>query len=166
MRRFPRILLLAFVLLVQPAFAGALTNHAENKLIDHIFRGQASTLPATWYVGLDTVACNQAGGGTEVTGGSYARVAVSASLANFAGTQSAGSTSASSGTGGATSNNAEIPFAVPTADWGTVVSYRFWDASTSGNAWLCVTLATPRTISNGDAAPRFSAGAIQITINN
>lgn len=58
--------------------------------------------------------------GTEITGGAYARVAVTASLANFAGTQSAGSTTASSGTGGTTSNNGTITFPAPTANWGSV----------------------------------------------
>ena len=148
------------------AMAGALTDHAENKLVDCLFRGQSCSIPATWYVGLDTVACSQSGGGTEVTGGSYARVAVTSSLANWAGTQSSGSTTASTGTGGTTSNNASITYSTPTATWGTVVSYRLWDALTSGNAWLCSNLTTNRTISNGDAAPLFPAGALQVIINN
>jgi hypothetical protein len=95
-----------------------LTNFAENKVVDALFRGQALGAPATWHIALDTVACTEAGGGTEVTGGSYARVAVAASLANWAGTQSAGSTVVSSGTGGTTSNNAVITFPTPTAGWG------------------------------------------------
>ena len=78
------------------AGAGSFTDYAENKLVDALFRGQTLGTPTTWYVGLDTVSCTETGGGTEVTGGSYARVAVTASLANFAGTQSAGSTTASS----------------------------------------------------------------------
>ena len=39
------------------------------------------------YVGLLTAAPSDNGGGTEVSGGSYARVAVNATLANWAGTQ-------------------------------------------------------------------------------
>jgi hypothetical protein len=69
--------------------------------------------PGKLYIGLDTVACGETGSGTEVTGGSYARVAVTSSLANWAGTQSAGSTTASSGTGGTTSNNNAITFSAP-----------------------------------------------------
>lgn len=148
------------------AQAGAFTDHAENKLVDALFRAQSLGAPATWYVGLDTGACTETGGGTEVTGGSYARVAVTASLANWAGTQSAGSTTASTGTGGTTSNNGAITFPAPTANWGTVLSFRIWDASSSGNAWLCQTLTASKTINNGDAAPVFNAGALTIQVDN
>lgn len=97
--------------------AGSFTDFAENKLVDTIMRGQASGIPASWYIGLDTVACGETGTGTEVTGGSYARVAVTSSLANWAGTQSAGSTTASSGTGGTTSNNGAITFPALGGTW-------------------------------------------------
>ncbi|MBP6708416.1 MAG: hypothetical protein KA223_04605 [Candidatus Accumulibacter sp.] len=148
------------------AHADALTNYAENKLTDALWRGQALGAPATWYVGLDTVACSETGGGTEVAGGSYARVGVAASLAAWAGTQSAGSTVASSGTGGTTSNNGAISFPAPTANWGQVVSFRVWDASSGGNAWICQTLTTAKTINNGDAAPSFTAGSLTIQLDN
>ena len=154
---------LALSALVQ---AGALTDHAENKLTDALWRAQSLGAPGTWYIGLDTVACTETGGGTEVTGGSYARVGVAASLAAWAGTQSSGSTTASSGTGGTTSNNAAITFPTPTADWGQAVSFRVWDAASGGNAWLCQALATPKTINNGDAAPVFNPAALTIQIDN
>jgi hypothetical protein len=144
----------------------ALTNYAENKLIDALLRAQAIGTPATWYVGLDTVTSDDAGNGTEVTGGSYARVAVTASLANFAGTQSAGSTTASSGTGGTTSNNNTITFPSPTANWGSCTGFRIWDASTGGNAWIYAALTTAKTVNNGDAAPSFAAGALTVQIDN
>lgn len=171
MRAFHRCILsfivAAFVLLAPAAaFAGSFTDFAENKLIDTIFRGQASGIPASWYVGLDTVACGETGSGTEVTGGSYARVTVTSSLANWAGTQSAGSTIASSGTNGTTSNNNAITFPAPTGNWGQVVSVRVWDAASSGNAWLCFNLTTAKTVNNGDAAPSFAAGALTVQIDN
>jgi len=148
------------------ANATAFTDHMENKIIDAVFRGQSLGAPTTWYVGLDTVACTETGGGTEVSGGGYARVAVSASLAAWAGTQSSGSTTASSGTGGTTSNNAAITFPAPTAAWGSIVSFRLWDASTSGNAWICQALTTAKTINSGDAAPVFNAGSLTIQSDN
>jgi len=147
------------------AHAGALTDFAENKIVDALLRGQTLGAPATWYVGLDTVACGETGSGTEVTGGSYARVAVTSSLANWAGTQSSGSTTASSGTSGTTSNNGAINFPTPSAGWGTVVSARWWDASTSGNAWVCVTLAVSKTINTGDTVS-FPAGSLTFQIDN
>ena len=73
----------------------AMTDYLENKIIDWLLRGQTFTPPATAYVALYTTAPTDSTAGTEVSGGSYARVAVTSSLANWAGTQSAGSTSAS-----------------------------------------------------------------------
>lgn len=149
--------------LAPQAQAQALTDYAENRLVDAVFRGQTLGAPATFYVALYTAACNDAGGGTEVTGGSYARVAVTSSLANWAGTQSAGSTTASSGTGGQTSNNAAITFPAPTANWGTITHFALLDASTSGNMWICQALTASKSVNSGDAAPSFSAGALTVT---
>jgi hypothetical protein len=162
----PLILLATMLATSGAAVAGAFTDYWENKIVDHMLRGQTFTPPATLYIGLDTGACTEAGGGTEVTGGSYARVAVAASLAAWAGTQSAGSTTASSGTSGTTSNNAAVTFPTPTANWGQVFSFRIWDAASSGNALLCQTLTLPKTINNGDAAPSFAAGALTIQVDN
>lgn len=144
----------------------ALTNFAENKLIDALLRAQAIGTPATWHVGLFTAAPSDTGGGTEVSGGSYARVAVTASLANFAGTQSAGSTTASSGTGGTSSNNNAITFPAPTANWGVVTHFGLFDASSAGNLWIYAALTASKTINNGDAAPSFAAAALTFQIDN
>lgn len=145
------------------AAAQSLTDYAENKIVDALMRGQSLGAPATWYVGLLTSACSDSSAGTEVSGGSYARVAVTAGLTQWAGTQSAGSTSASSGTGGQTSNNAAITFPAPTANWGSITHFALYDASTSGNQWVCQSLSTAKTVNNGDAAPSFSAGALTVT---
>lgn len=144
----------------------AMSDYLENKLIDQLFRGQAFTFPSTLHVALLTAAPSDTGGGTEVTGGSYARVPVTASLANFAGTQSAGSTTASSGTSGTTSNNGAISFPAPTANWGTVVAFGIYDAASAGNLLFSGSLGTNKTINNGDAAPSFAAAALSIQIDN
>ena len=142
-----------------------LTNYAENKIIDALLRGQAIGTPANWHFALLTAATDaEAGTLTEVSGGSYARVSVAAALASFAGTQSAGSTVASSGTGGQTSNNAAITFPAPTANWGVVTHMALYDASTGGNAWIVKALSTPKTINNGDAASSFAIGAFTFTL--
>lgn len=145
--------------------AQALTNFAENRIVDALLRGQALGAPATVHVGLDTVACTEAGGGTEVTGGGYARAAVASSLANWAGTQSAGSTVASSGTSGTTGNNGPITFPTPSGSWGTVVSVRFFDAPTGGNAWVCTPLLVQQTINTGNSVS-FPAGSLTLQIDN
>lgn len=103
----------------------------------------------------------------EVTGGSYARVAITSALANWAGTQGAGTTVASTGSSGVTSNNNAITWPTPTADWtpaggdsaaaGVLVLF---DASTSGNAWVYGVLNNVQTILNGNAAPSAAAAAV------
>lgn len=148
------------------AIAGSMTDYLENKLIDALFRAQSYTMPATVYISLHTAACSDSSTGTEVSGGSYARVAVTSALANWAGTQSAGSTSASSGTSGTTSNNGAITFPSPTGNWGSVSYFGIFDASTSGNMLFCAALTTAKTINNGDAAPSFAAGALTIQVDN
>lgn len=144
----------------------AKSNYLENKIIDWLLRGQTFTPPATTYVGLFTVAPSDTGGGTEVTGGSYARVAVTSSLTNWAGTQAAASTVASSGTNGTTSNNAAITFPAPTANWGSITAFGLFDAASAGNLLIYGNLTTPKTVNNGDAAPSFPAAALTYQEDN
>ena len=146
--------------------AAALSNYWENQQVDRLFRGQTSTAPATQYIALATTTGSDAACGTEVTGGSYARVAIASSLVNWAGTQSAGSTTASSGTGGTTSNNIAITYAAPTANWGTVAEYCSYDALTGGNLLWRAALTATKTVNSGDAAPSFSIGASTFQIDN
>lgn len=142
----------------------ALSDYLENKLVDHILRGQTFTPPATVYVALFTAAPSDAGGGTEVSGGAYARVAVTSGLTAWAGTQSAGSTTASSGTGGQTSNNAAVTFPAPSgANWGTVSHWGIFDASSGGNLLFHGALTASKSVNDGDSAPSFAAGALTIT---
>lgn len=144
----------------------AMTDYLENKIIDQIFRGQAYTFPGTLYVALFTANPTDSAAGTEVTGGSYARVAVVGSLANWAGTQAAASTVASSGTGGTTSNNGTITFPAPTANWGVITGIAICDALTAGNELFFGALTTSKTVNNGDAAPSFAAAALSLQIDN
>lgn len=145
--------------------AGSLTDYAENKLVDATLRAQAIGTPATWYIALYTTCPTDSTAGTEVIGGSYARVAVTAGLTQWAGTQAAASTTASSGTSGTTSNNATISFPTPSAGWGTVNCFGITDASTSGNIWIYASLTTPKTINSGDSVS-FAAAALTFQIDN
>lgn len=150
----------------QNADAAAMSNYLENQLIDALLRGQTYNFPTTVYVGLATTSGSDAACGTEVVGGSYARVAVTSSLANWAGTQSAGSTVASTGTSGTTSNNNAITFPAPTGNWGNIVEVCVFDASSGGNLLFRTPLTVPKTVNNGDAAPSFAAGALTFQIDN
>lgn len=97
----------------------------------------------------------------EPTGiGSYARVAITSSLANWAGTQGAGTTTASSGSSGQTSNNNTITFPAPSANWGVVAMVGLYDASTTGNLLTWGAMTTPKTVNSGDPAPSFAAAAL------
>lgn len=147
------------------AHALDLTNFAENKLVDALVRGQALGAPATWHIALDTASCTEAGGGTEVSGGSYARASVAASLSNWSGTQGSGTTVASSGATGTTSNNVVVSFPTPTASWGTVVSIRWMDAASGGNAWVCTPLQVSKTINQGDSVS-FPINTLSLQIDN
>ena len=146
------------------AQAQAIGDFGENQIIDTIFRAQPTTLTANLFVGLSTTACSDSAIGTEVAGGSYARVSVARSLANWAGTQGAASTTASTGTGGQTSNNVAVLFATPTASWGAVSHVFVADAATGSNLVFCQALTIAKTINQGDTVS-FPAGAITFTVN-
>lgn len=128
----------------------SLTNYAENKIIDWLLRGQSLVLPGTWYVGLLTAAPSDSSAGTEASGTDYARVGITADLANFSGTQSAGSTTLSSGTGGTSYNNAELAFPTPGGDWGEVSWAGLYDASSGGNLWAWCALNEVKSIFTND----------------
>jgi hypothetical protein len=142
---------------------GSKSDYLENKFLDWLLRGQTFTAPTTTYIGLFTANPTDAAGGTEVAGGSYARVAVTSSLANWDGTQSTGSTAASSGTGGQTSNNNAITFPAPTANWGVITGMAIFDAATAGNMLYWAALTASKTVNSGDAAPSFPAASLTIT---
>ena len=126
--------------------AGNLTNYLENKLIDHFLGTTSYTMPADVYVALFTAAPGEAAGGTEVTGGSYAR-----KIATF--------TAASSG---ATSNDSNIDFTgMPAA---TTVAIGIFDALTSGNMLLYGTLTANKTTDAGDTL-RIATGDLDISID-
>lgn len=134
---------------------GSKSDYLEGKVLAHVLGNTAYTAPTTLYVSLFTVTPSDAGGGTEVTGGSYARVAVTNNTTNFP---------APTGTSPTTSTNGTaITFPAPTANWGTVVAFGIHDAATLGNLLYWGALSVSKTINNGDAAPSFAASALTIT---
>ena len=131
-----------------------MSDFLEVELRKHIFRTGSMTKPAALHVSLHTANPTDAGSGTEVSGGSYARVSVPPLDANW---------SAPDATGGVTANVADIVFPSPSANWGVVTHVGVWDAATVGNLICYATLTTPKTINSGDAAPKFLAGALSFT---
>jgi hypothetical protein len=106
----------------------------------------------------------------EASGTGYARVNLAAALANWAGTQSAASTTSSTGTLGTTSNNSAITFGTPTASWqpatGVIWGFAVFDQATSGNLLDWGPLTTTQTVLNGQAAPSFAISALTAQIGN
>lgn len=89
------------------------------------------------HIALFTSAPSDAGGGTECSGGSYAREAVGASGFGAA-------------SGGAITNTSEFKWADATADWGTVTHIGLFDAATGGNLLVYGALTSSVAITNGD----------------
>ena len=116
--------------------ASGIADYAENKILDHSL-GKASWTMPTAYIALYTAAPGDAGGGTEVTGGSYARYTTSAATWNSA-------------SAGSISNAVDIVFTTATANWGTIVSVAILDAVTVGNFIWWGDLFASKVVNNGD----------------
>ena len=109
-------------------------------------------------------------GFAEVSGGAYARVATAATLAAWAGTQAAGSTTVSTGITGTTSNNAPVTFPAPTANWATgttqIGAAGLYTTATGGSPLAMSALTVPKSVNNGDAAPSYATGSLTFQIDN
>jgi hypothetical protein len=124
------------------------TNFQEAAVLNDLFS-------VTRYVGLFTAAPSDTGGGTEVSGGSYAREATPAS--DWA-----------TATAGSISNTSAISWTNdPTGAWGEVTHFGIFDAATSGNLLAYGALsgdASSRTIGAGNPVS-FQSGQLTITLD-
>jgi hypothetical protein len=125
----------------------AMSNYLENALINATLRNTSFTSPATVYVGLYTSDPTDANTGTEVSGGSYAREAVTFGAPS----------------NGVSSNSALIEFNQATATWGTVAYMGISDALTSGNLLYYGALTSSKVIENGDVF-KFDTAALSVTL--
>src|SRR5690348_16859734 len=127
----------------------SLTNFGEAEALDAIL-----TTTNKW-IGLFTVSPGETGGGTEVAGGSYARVAATWAAA----VQGAPSTKNPSGA---------VTFPTATADWAAgatqIVAFGIFDASVAGNLVWYGSLTTPRNVLSGDT-PSFAAASLTLTMD-
>jgi len=115
------------------------SSYLIDEILDHIYGGGDFARPATLYCALFTVTPTAAGGGTEATGGSYARVAITNNNTNFP-----------AAAGGVKRNGTAITFPAATADWGDIVAAAFFDASSGGNMISFGAFSVTRTVRNGD----------------
>lgn len=114
----------------------------------------APAIPATLYAALmTTIPDPEDASGVELTGTSYARVAIDNTSTNFSAYAS-----------GVKTNAAQIVWPTTGGSWSSVVGVAFYDASSSGN--LIAKLKTASTLSwvAGDQ-PRIAAGTLPIYAN-
>lgn len=125
------------------------SNYAENAILNHVFRNSALTSPTTVYCALFTAVTDaEAGTGTEVSGGSYARTAITFGAPS----------------NGVSTNSSAVTFPQASASWGTVTHFGIFDASTNGNALSIIkALSASKTIGSGDTA-QFAIGDLSITV--
>jgi hypothetical protein len=135
--------------------AGSISDYLELKMLDGVLGGTNFTQPATVYLALFTAAPSDSGGGTEVSGGSYARLAVTNNATNFP---------AASGTTATKTLNTTQTFVTPTGSWGLVTHFGIFDALTVGNLLFWASLTASQTISSGNTVS-FAAGALSITLD-
>jgi hypothetical protein len=124
-----------------------MSNFLEDALINATLRATTYTSVATVYVSLWTSDPTDAGSGTEVSGGSYARTAVT-----FAAPSN-----------GVTTNDADVTFPTATASWGVVGWIGINDAASSGNLLYHSPLDTAKTIDTGDIF-KISSGNLSVTL--
>jgi hypothetical protein len=129
--------------------AYAFSDYLENALLNATLRGVAYIAPSTVYVALFTSDPTDTGtGGTEVTGGAYARQAITFNAP----------------TAGSASNSADVLFPIATAAWGTITHLAFFDAATAGNMLYSGQLTTAKTIATDDQL-KLAAGNVTVTLD-
>lgn len=127
------------------------SNVLENIILDEVLGGVGYTPAANVSVALYTAAPSDTGGGTEVSGGSYARVTLANNTTNWP-----------AAAGGSKSNGTVINFPEATATWGTVTSFGIFDDQGTPRLLYWGMLAESREILDGDK-PSFAVGALVIT---
>jgi len=125
-----------------------LSNYAENAIGNHVLRNTSMTSPSVVYLGAFTAVSDaEAGSGTEVSGGSYARVAVTFGAPS----------------NGVFANSGAVTFLPATANWGTITHTAIFDAISGGNPISIIkALSSPVTINNTDQLI-FDASTVTFT---
>lgn len=126
--------------------ASGKTDFLELELLDHSLRNSAYTPPATVYLALYTVAPGEATAGTEASGGSYARQAITFGAA----------------AGGQVQNSAPITFPTATAGWGTIAGAAIVDTSEGACNVLYYLDGLSQVVNSGDVVS-FAISALTVT---
>jgi hypothetical protein len=125
-----------------------ISTYLENALINATLRNTTFTSPSTVYVSLWTSDPTDAGSGTEVSGGSYARQSVT-----FGAPSS-----------GLSTNSADVTFPTATGSWGTVGWIGINDAVSSGNLLYHTPLDVAKAITTGDVF-KIATGNLSVELS-
>ena len=120
--------------------------YLDNAVLQAVLAAVQYTSPSAVYVALYTAAPGPTGGGTEVTGGSYARNACTFGAAS----------------NGSLTNSGACTFAQASAGWGTITSFGIFDLASGGNLLYYGNLTASKTINSGDQLT-FAIGGITVT---
>lgn len=130
------------------------SDYLENAVLGHVFGSAVLGKPAGLHAALFTAPPTDAGGGTEIAGGAYARQSVVLTV-----------------TGNSAANPAPIEFPVASATWGTVSHVGLFDAAVGGNLLVWTLLRDPpsgepvaKLIAAGDQF-RIPAGELRVTLD-
>lgn len=126
-----------------------------NSLAGSLLGRTAYTAPATLYAALIIGASDGLTGGTEATGGSYARASVTNNTTNFP-----------APTTGVVTSATAITWPTSSAAWGTVNAVRLYDASTSGNLVAGALLTPSATVDATGITVSIPAGSLTLTLAN
>ncbi len=119
----------------------------ETTVLTWSFTTSSATRPTEWHIALYTASPSDPGGGTEVSGGGYARQSVTFTVS-----------------GNTASNTAAIEWPVATAGYGTVTDVGVFDASSGGNLIAYAALTTSKAIDTGDVF-RLPSGDLDVTLD-
>ena len=124
-----------------------ISNYLENALVNATLRNTTYTSPAVVYLALYTSDPTDADTGTECSGTSYARQAITFGAPS----------------NGVTTNSAAIEFPQAGGAWGTITHIGIRDASTAGNLLYHTPLDASKTIATGDVF-RVAIGSLSVTL--
>jgi len=133
---------------------GGKSNAFENLILAHTLGAVTFAAPGTVWAGLWTTTLDDTSTGAtagEVSGGSYARVAITNNQTNWP-----------APSGGTVKNGVAITFPAATADWGTITHCSVLNAASAGTILYWAALTASKIVQNGDTA-QFAIDAFVVT---
>ena len=125
----------------------AMSNYLENAVLNYVLRDTADWAPTAVYLSLHTADPAEDGSGAEVSGGSYARQAITFNAAHA--------------TNGTIDNSSDEEFTNMPAC--TVTHIGIWDHATAGNLLFYGAVSASKTVTSGDTIS-LAAGSLDITL--